>query len=125
MIDSARSKALLCARIAWEKKAENVRILDLSELSHFTDYFVICSGLSDRQVYAIFEGIQKQLRELKMPPLHHEGTAESRWVLMDLGDVVVHIFLDALRDYYDLESLWNQAPRITPHESIPLHFRKA
>jgi ribosome-associated protein len=124
MTDSARSKALLCAQIALEKKAENVKVLDLTQLPHWTDYFVICSGVSDRQVYAIFESIQKQLRNLNMPPLAHEGTSEGRWILMDFGDVVVHIFLDALRHYYDLESLWSQAPDILPHESIPIHIRK-
>lgn len=117
-IDSSREKALACARAAIDKKAENVKILDLSALSGFTDYFVICSGMSDRQVKSIADAIDQTMVESGKRILASEGYSEGRWVLIDLGDIVVHIFLDALREYYDLETLWAEAPRI----KIPSEF---
>src|ERR1700748_3033241 len=104
--DPSQRKALNCAKAAIDKKAENVKILDLSGVSGFTDYFVICSGMSDRQVKSIGESIEESSRKTGRKILSSEGYTEGRWVLMDLGDVVVHIFLDALREYYDLETLW-------------------
>ncbi len=105
-------KALLCARAAIDKKAENVKVLDLSELSGFTDYFIICSGTSDRQVQAIGEAVASALDVEGYDILSAEGLRDGRWVLMDFGDVIVHVFLDALRDYYDLENLWKDAPKV-------------
>lgn len=116
--DPSLDKALACARAAIDKKAEHVKILDLSGISGFTDYFVICSGMSDRQVQAISTGVESEMDSLGREILSTEGYAEGRWVLMDLGDVVVHVFLDALREYYDLENLWTDAPRI----KIPSEF---
>lgn len=116
--NTSQHKALECARAAIEKKAENVKILDLSDLSGFTDYFVICSGMSDRQVQAIADSIDQAVTALDQDILSAEGYGEGRWVLMDLGDVVVHIFLDALREYYDLETLWADAPRL----KVPSEF---
>jgi ribosome-associated protein len=116
--DPSREKALACARAAIDKKAENVKVLDLTELSGFTDYFVICSGMSDRQVQAIAESVEFEMEAAGHELVSIEGYAEGRWVLMDLGDVVVHIFLDALREYYDLENLWVDAPRV----KIPSEF---
>ena len=111
-------KALACARAAIDKKAEHVQVLNLTGLSGFTDYFVICSGMSDRQVQAMSDSIEFQMEAAGFEILSIEGYAEGRWVLMDCGDVVVHIFLDALREYYDLESLWADAPRV----KIPAEF---
>ena len=116
--DPSLAKALACARAAIDKKAENVKILDLSELSGFTDYFVICSGISDRQVQAMADAVDGLMEKTGHGALSAEGYGDGRWVLMDFGDVVVHIFLDALRDYYDLENLWADAPRV----SIPGEF---
>jgi ribosome-associated protein len=116
--DPSLTKALLCARAAIDKKAENVKVLDLSDLSGFTDYFVICSGMSDRQVRAICDSVAHALESEGRELLSSEGYTEGRWVLMDFGDVVVHVFLDALREYYDLESLWTDAPRV----KIPSEF---
>ncbi|NDD92994.1 ribosome silencing factor [bacterium] len=117
--DSASKKrALECARAALEKKAENIRVLDLTRLSGFTDYFVICSGLSDRQVQAIATSVEQHLEAQGAELVNFEGFSDGRWVLMDFGDVVVHVFQDALRDYYDLENLWADAPRVT----IPTEF---
>ncbi|MCM2278775.1 MAG: ribosome silencing factor [Oligoflexia bacterium] len=110
--DPSREKALACARAAIEKKAENVKILDLTDISGFTDYFIICSGMSDRQVQAISDSVEHAMDVAGSELLSAEGYGEGRWVLMDFGDVVVHIFLDALREYYDLETLWADAPRV-------------
>lgn len=116
--DFSKEKALAAARAAIERKAENVKILDLTELSGFTDYFVICSGLSDRQVQAIADSVDQAVTAMDQDVLSAEGYQEGRWVLMDMGDVVVHIFLDALREYYDLETLWADAPRL----KVPSEF---
>jgi ribosome-associated protein len=110
--DPSRVKALLAAKAVLEKKAENVKILDISDVSGFTDYFVICSGMSDRQVVAIAESVEFLAHSSGIEIYAVEGRSEGRWVLMDLGDVVVHVFLDALREYYDLEALWSDAPRV-------------
>lgn len=108
----SEKKALHCARAAIDRKAERTTVLNLSEISSFTDYFVICNGSSDRQVQAIADSIKKTLTDLGYELLSLEGYSEGRWVLMDFGDVVVHIFLDALRDYYDLDALWKDAERL-------------
>ena len=112
------AKALLSAQAAIDKKAENVKLLDLSEISGFTDYFLICSGTSDRQVQAIGEAVSSALEVEGFELLSSEGIQDGRWVLMDFGDVIVHVFLDALREYYDLENLWKDAPKV----AIPAAF---
>lgn len=116
--DVSRAKALECARAAIDKKAENLKVLDLSGLSGFTDYFVICNGMSDRQVQAIADSVETVMGKAGHQLVSIEGLSEGRWVLMDYGDVVVHIFLDALREYYDLENLWRDAPTL----KIPSEF---
>ncbi|MBY0470229.1 ribosome silencing factor [bacterium] len=118
VLDSSKVKALACAKAAIEKKGENTKILDLSGISGFTDYFVICSGMSDRQVRAMADAIEADLKKQKHELLSLEGHTDGRWILMDFGDVVVHIFLDALREYYDLETLWADAPKVR----IPSEF---
>jgi len=104
--------AQLCAEAADGKKAFDILILDLRGLTYITDYFVICSGSSTTQVSAISEWIGHNLAKSGEHPSHVEGEAESRWVLMDYGDVVVHIFDELTRTYYGLEKLWGDAPRI-------------
>jgi len=106
---SSYEKALLCSQAALDKKAENLKILNVSEISGFTDCFVICSAQSDRQVEAIAKHMEATLAEHGLKPLSAEGLREGRWVLMDFGDVVAHIFLEPLRDYYQLETLWAKA----------------
>ena len=118
MPETGDQKALNCARAAIDKKAEHLKVLDLTELSGFTDYFVICSGMSDRQVQAISDSVEAAMSAEGHELLSTEGYAEGRWVLLDFGDVVVHVFLDALREYYDLENLWADAPRV----KIPSEF---
>ena len=105
-------KALTCAHAAIDKKAENVKILNISGLSSFTDYFVVCSAITDRQVQAIADSVKGQMKKSGFELISTEGYAEGRWVLMDFGDVVVHIFQDSLREYYDLEALWRDAPKV-------------
>jgi ribosome-associated protein len=117
-IDPSQDKALECARAAIDKKAENLKVLDLTHLSSFTDYFLICSGTSDRQVMAIADSIEAAMSAQDRELISIEGYSEGRWVLMDFGDVVIHIFLEALREYYDLENLWADAPRV----KVPSEF---
>ena len=106
------AKAFLSVQAAANKKAETMKILDLREISSFTDYFVVCSGHSDRQVQAIADSIVIQLKEDGFNPISVEGYREGRWVVVDYGDVVIHVFMDALRDYYDIEQLWHDARKV-------------
>ena len=117
-LEDSKSRALECARAAIDKKAENLKLLDISKISGFCDYFVICSGMSDRQVQSIADSVEKHLKSQGARTRAFEGYSDGRWVLMDYGDVVVHIFQDALREYYDLEGLWADAPRV----AIPSEF---
>lgn len=94
------------------KKAENVVALDVHELTSIADVFIICSGRSTRQVSAIADHIERELRTQKIKPLSVEGTTEGHWVLMDYGNVVIHVFYDSVRQFYDLEGLWSDARRI-------------
>lgn len=110
--DEALAKAFIGVQSAAGKKAENIRVLDLRGVSGFTNFFLICSGHSDRQVKAIADSIDIELREQGVPILSIEGYHEGRWIVMDYGEMVVHVFLDALRDYYDLENLWYEAKRV-------------
>jgi ribosome-associated protein len=112
----SRKLAELCAQKCLEKKAENVVILDLGGRSSVADYFVVCSGFSDRQVVAIAEHVSEMLRKEGVKPYSQEGMQEGRWALIDFGPVIVHIFQDHLRDFYNLESLWLDAPRIRIHD---------
>lgn len=104
--------AEFCAQKCLEKKAENVVILDLERLSSVADYFVVCSGFSDRQVSAIAQHVSDELRTTGVKTYHKEGFGDGRWCLIDFGTVIVHVFQDQLRDYYNLEGLWSDAKRI-------------
>lgn len=99
------------ARAADDKRAENVVVLDLRGLSIMADYFVIAEGSSEVQVRAIAEGVREDLQQLGVGVLRREGWEDARWVLLDYGDVVVHIFQSDDREYYGLERLWGDAPR--------------
>ncbi len=99
------------AELAADKKAADIVVIDLRSVSGYTDLFVICSGGSDRQVKAIHDGINLGLKErYGLLPRRVEGLGESRWVLMDYLDVVVHAFTQETRDYYRLEALWGDVP---------------
>ena len=97
---------------AFDKKVFDVRVLVLLESDAFTDYFIICSATSVRQVRAIVDEIGKQLKVEDMPPSHIEGYDRGEWVLMDFFDFVVHVFTPETRRFYDLERLWGSAVRI-------------
>ncbi len=117
MVNSLET-ARLCAEAADGKKAFDILILDLRGLTYITDYFVICSGSNTTQVSAISDWIGQTLAKTGVLPSHVEGQEESRWVLMDYGDVVVHIFDEQTRIYYALEKLWGEALRV-PVGSMP------
>jgi len=108
------------------KKAAHVVALDVRELTSIADFFIICSGRSSRQVVAIAEHVERQLRQHKIKPLSVEGTAEGQWVLMDYGHVIIHVFFESVRSFYDLEGLWSDARRIPlPGASGPRTRRPA
>lgn len=98
---------------ALSRKAEGLVALDVRQLTSIADAFLICSGRSNRQVSAIAENIQRFLRQHGIRPLHVEGLKEGHWVLMDYGNVIIHVFYETTRFFYDLEGLWTDAPRIT------------
>ena len=99
--------------MAEDKKAEDIVVLDLRGISSFTDYFVICSGNSEPHLKAINNGIRAGIREhAHTSPLASEGSVASQWLVMDYSDVLVHIFLQKKREFYALESLWSDAPRL-------------
>jgi ribosome-associated protein len=100
------------------RKAVNVVALDVRELTSIADVFIICSGRSSRQVSAIADHIERELRKQKSKPLSVEGGAEGQWVLMDHGFIVIHVFLESVRQFYDLEGLWSDARRI-PVQALP------
>lgn len=103
--------ARLAVDAAADKKAENILLLDLRTHSMVTDFFVICSGNTDRQLRAIASGIDEAIgKEFKISPHHVEGTDSGGWVLMDYGDVIVHVFAPSQRAHYNLEGLWAKAP---------------
>jgi ribosome-associated protein len=112
MATDSKTKSILCLNAAIEKKAQDPVLLELKGITSFTDYFLLCSGKSDRQVQAIAQAIEEALKRKGIRPLGQEGTIEGRWILMDYEDVVVHIFLEPVRKFYDLEGLWLDAPRI-------------
>jgi ribosome-associated protein len=98
---------------ALDTKAEDVRVLHLATVTDFVDWFVVASGLNDRQVHAIADRIEERLRESGVRPLHVEGQGAAQWVLLDYGDFLVHVFLDERRRFYALERLWRDAPDAT------------
>ncbi|HIC93281.1 MAG TPA: ribosome silencing factor [Anaerolineae bacterium] len=93
-----------------EKKGSDILLLDIRPVSLLADYFVICSGETERQIKAILDEVLERTKRAKVLPLHIEGEPPSGWVLMDYGSVIVHIFAPAERDYYRLEELWSDAP---------------
>jgi ribosome-associated protein len=109
---NGRERALLCVRFALEKKAYDLVLMEVAQLTSLADYFLICTGRSDTQVQAITQSIEENLGGLGIRPLSIEGYPRGQWVVLDYGDVVVHIFYEPLREFYDLERLWARAPRV-------------
>ncbi|MBF0558633.1 MAG: ribosome silencing factor [Nitrospirae bacterium] len=108
----SRTKAIAAARASLDKKAKDVQVLELRGLTVIADYFVICSGESTTQTRTIAEHIKETLRQDDVSATRVEGLDYSRWILMDYGDVIVHVFEEETRLYYELEKLWLDAPRI-------------
>jgi ribosome-associated protein len=97
---------------ASEKKAQNLIVLDVRDLTSIADVFMICSGRSNRQVNAIADAIIARLKKHKIKPLSVEGTGEGHWILLDYGHVIIHVFYEPVREFFDLEGLWADAKRI-------------
>jgi ribosome-associated protein len=112
MIDEWIRDLMPFVRAVREKKSMGVVALDVRKLTSVADAFILCSGRSNRQVSAIAEHVRISLRAGGLRPLHVEGEKEGHWVLLDYGHVVVHVFYEPVRNFYDLESLWSDAPRI-------------
>ena len=102
----------LYVKAAMGKKAGDVVVLDVREITTIADVFIICSGRSNRQVTAIAEFIQTELKKHNLRPMSVEGKKEGHWVLLDYGHVVIHVFYEPVREFYDLEGLWVDAKRI-------------
>ncbi len=108
----ARETALLAAQAAADKLATDVSIVDVSDRLAITDAFVLASAPNERQVQAIVDEVEERLRGVGIKPVRREGVAESRWVLLDFVDVVVHVFHPTLRQFYQLERLWGDAKTV-------------
>ena len=104
-IDLARK----AVEAASDKQASDISLLDARKVCSFADYLVLCSGDSERQIKAIFDEVAHTMKTEGILPNHHEGTIDSGWLLLDFGDVVVHIFSPSEREYYKLDELWSQA----------------
>jgi ribosome-associated protein len=114
---SSEERALKCAELAFDKKAYDIRALDISRVSSIADFLVIISGSSDRQNQAIADNIRVGLKKYgKINDI--EGASEGKWIVMDYGDVLVHIFQNDLRRHYDLDGLWSMAPQLELPKAI-------
>ena len=111
------SDVRLSVKASQAKKAEDILVLDLRELTSFTDFFVIVTGNSSRQNVAIYESIEQDLKKRQTRPLGVEGKELAEWILMDYGNFVVHVFSRRAREYYSLERLWGDAPKVAYSES--------
>ena len=118
---SAKDKVLFLADTAMDKKASAPVILEIGRINPFADFFLILSGRSDRHVQAISDAVHKALKEMKEDVLGMEGYEEGRWVLIDSGEIVIHIFQETVREYYDLEGLWIDAPRLSLGQNAEKH----
>ncbi len=115
----AREVAVFAARTAAEKKAEDIVIYDLRGISDVTDYFMIATAQSKLQSRAIVGDIDKELKKREVTKLGQEGTSGGQWVLIDYADVIVHVFSPELREYYNLEALWGDAPKLDWESDVP------
>ena len=113
-----KERLLLCINASLKRKAKNLTILNLKELSSFADYFIILSGTSDRQVQSIAASIRENLKECGIVPLGIEGENLGKWVLMDYEDVIIHIFYEPIREFYDIERLWPDVPRMEVRDDV-------
>ncbi|HJT37143.1 MAG TPA: ribosome silencing factor [Actinomycetota bacterium] len=107
-----RTLAVRAARAAAEKQGRDIRVLQVRDLIAITDYFVIVSGATDRQVKAIGDEIEEELRKSGVKPIRREGERDLHWLLLDYADIIVHVFHEEDRAYYELERLWKDAPEV-------------
>lgn len=113
------SKLMIAAEAASERKAIDIVAIDIRKIASFAEFFLVCSGTSTRQVQAIADEVLEQMREKRdARPMHTEGMESGTWVLLDFGDVIVHIFTDEAREFYQLERLWRDAERVALPEEI-------
>ncbi|MBK5273884.1 MAG: ribosome silencing factor [Desulfuromonadales bacterium] len=121
---SSEERALRCAELAFDKKAYDIRALDISRISSIADFLVIISGSSDKQNQAISDNIRTGLKKFGKV-IDIEGAREGKWIVMDYGDVLVHIFQHDLRRYYDLDGLWKMAPLLDLPKAISEAHRES
>ncbi|MBN1106472.1 MAG: ribosome silencing factor [Deltaproteobacteria bacterium] len=110
-------KAILCLKIIKERKAIDPILFDVGNLTSITEYFLVASGNSSRQVQAIAKHVSRRMKEEGFKVFGIEGEAQGQWVLIDYSDVVIHIFYQPVREFYDLEGLWIEAPRVETGEN--------
>ena len=108
---SSWERTLLLTRLALDRKACDLVVMDVRGLTSIADYFIICSGRSDRQVQSIAQGLEENSAKHGVRLFAVEGTGRGHWVLMDFSDVIVHIFYEPVRKFYDLDGLWGHAPK--------------
>jgi ribosome-associated protein len=111
-----KERLILCINATLQKKAKEIVVLNLKEVSAFTDYMIICSGTSEREVQAIAQAIHQFLKKAEIRPLGVEGEANGQWILLDYDDVVISVFYEPVRTFYNLENLWD-APRMNVDEN--------
>lgn len=116
--ERARQLTVAAAEAAADKLADQIAAFDVSEQLVITDVFVVCSASNDRQVRAIIDAVEERLRELDAKPIRREGEREGRWVLLDYGDIVVHVQHEEERAFYSLERLWRDCPVVELPESV-------
>ena len=107
-----RQLALLAADVCDEKKAKDILVLDVRKITSISDYFIVCSTSNERQARAIAEDLRMRLKDLGKREMGVEGLEDARWVLQDFGDIVLHIFHESQREFYDIEGLWADAKQV-------------
>jgi len=125
---SSWEKALLLVGAALEKKACDLVLMEVRELTSIADYFIVCSGRSDRQVQSIAQGVEEDSRQAGIALRSVEGAGRGHWVLMDFSDVIVHVFYQPVREFYDLDGLWADAPKVRlpePYSTLVEQFQIA
>ena len=110
---NAKEIALLMANIAYKNRAQDIVVLDITKFNYITDYFVICTGLTQRHVQGLCDEMYHTLKRNNIFSYGKEGYEEGSWILLDIGDVIVHLYQEESRKFYDIESLWQDTQRIT------------
>lgn len=115
MNDPIHQRVQTAVNAALDKKAHDLDVLEVSELTSIADYFILCSATNERQTQAIADSVVEKMRaDESLKPMLVEGTPPGRWILIDYGDFIVHVFTEETRRFYGLERLWGDAPNVTP-----------